>query len=50
MLLLYLGSDKVSGVAGSHQQPVVGSQLLGKTKVTDVQGLGRRVHIRVEQV
>lgn len=31
----YLRSDKVGSVAGSHEQPVLCSQLLGKPKVTD---------------
>lgn len=35
----YLRGDEVGGVAGSHEQPILRSQLLGKAEVTDPDGV-----------
>lgn len=43
----YLRSNKVGGVTGCQQQPIVSSQLLGKAKVTDAYRIriARIVHV-----
>lgn len=46
----YLGGDKVGGVAGSHEQPVLRSQLLGKPKVADPDGVWVSWLIHVEDI
>lgn len=47
---LYLRSDKVSRVAGSHQETVVCTELLGETKVTDPQRLRISRFINIQDV
>lgn len=44
----YLWGNEVCRVAGCHQQPILGSQLLGKPKVTDSDGFGvsRLIHVQ----
>ena len=46
----HLWRDKVGGVAGGHEQAVVGAQLLREAKVADVQALRRAVHVGIQQV
>lgn len=45
---LYLRGHKVRCVAWGHEQPVLGSQLLGKPEVTDADGfrVSRLVHVQ----
>lgn len=46
----YLGGHEVRGVAGCHEQPILGSQLLGKPEVTDADGLGVPGLVHVQYV
>lgn len=46
----HLGSHEVRRVAGRHEQPVLGAQLLGKPEVTDADGLGVPGLVHVQNV
>ena len=50
LFLEHLWRDVVGCVAGSHQHPVVGPQLLGKPKVADPDGVGVTGVLRIQDI
>ena len=46
----YLRCHKVGGIARSHQQSIVSTQLLCEAKVTDMQWFWGTIHVSIEQV
>ena len=48
--LEHLGRDKVGGVAGRHEEAVLGAELLGEAEVADAEGVGIAAVVGVEDV